>query len=184
MDTLHPISYWVKPTRVPHFGNGSHIKWWDPHEFHQIKKWVLERVFLAFLYIIVLVEHYVCLLDMPKFMFYFYYFGIGGSFLPQFVRKVFGLHNIQCLLWQAGQVYGVALSGSQLSKPGVFPEQRPCSEDFRKKWIEVLINSASFFPQLSIYITFLVRFYQNTRMIGLLLVRLACTGSTDIRPNY
>ncbi|XP_058764195.1 mediator of RNA polymerase II transcription subunit 12-like isoform X1 [Vicia villosa] len=39
---------------------------------------------------------------------------------------------------KAGQVYGVALSESQLSKPGVFPEQRPCSEDFRKKWIEGL----------------------------------------------
>ncbi|XP_057435639.1 mediator of RNA polymerase II transcription subunit 12-like isoform X2 [Lotus japonicus] len=39
---------------------------------------------------------------------------------------------------KAGQVYGVALSGSQLTKPGVFPEQRPCPEDFRKKWIEGL----------------------------------------------
>ncbi|XP_027928076.1 mediator of RNA polymerase II transcription subunit 12-like isoform X2 [Vigna unguiculata] len=39
---------------------------------------------------------------------------------------------------KAGQVYGVALSGSQLAKPGVFPEQRPCPEDFKKKWIEGL----------------------------------------------
>ncbi|CAL0308215.1 unnamed protein product [Lupinus luteus] len=39
---------------------------------------------------------------------------------------------------KAGQVYGVALSGSQLAKPGVFPELRPCSEDFRKRWIEGL----------------------------------------------
>ncbi|XP_027348821.1 mediator of RNA polymerase II transcription subunit 12-like isoform X2 [Abrus precatorius] len=39
---------------------------------------------------------------------------------------------------KAGQVYGVALSGSQLAKSGVFPEQRPCPEDFRKKWIEGL----------------------------------------------
>ncbi|KAL2330300.1 hypothetical protein Fmac_017881 [Flemingia macrophylla] len=39
---------------------------------------------------------------------------------------------------KAGQVYGVALSASQLAKPGVFPEQRPCPEDFRKKWIEGL----------------------------------------------
>ncbi|KAK7340256.1 hypothetical protein VNO77_20955 [Canavalia gladiata] len=39
---------------------------------------------------------------------------------------------------KAGQVYGVALSGSQLAKPGVFPEQRQCPEDFRKKWIEGL----------------------------------------------
>ncbi|KAF7826055.1 mediator of RNA polymerase II transcription subunit 12-like [Senna tora] len=39
---------------------------------------------------------------------------------------------------KAGQVYGIALSGSQLTKPGVFPELRPCGEDFRKKWIEGL----------------------------------------------
>ncbi|XP_022770436.1 mediator of RNA polymerase II transcription subunit 12-like isoform X2 [Durio zibethinus] len=39
---------------------------------------------------------------------------------------------------KAGQVYGVPLTGQLLSKPGVFPEQRPCNEDFRKKWIEGL----------------------------------------------
>ncbi|XP_030490033.2 mediator of RNA polymerase II transcription subunit 12 [Cannabis sativa] len=39
---------------------------------------------------------------------------------------------------KAGQVYGVPLSDSLLTKPGVFPDQRPCSEDFRKKWIEGL----------------------------------------------
>ncbi|KAE8665811.1 Mediator of RNA polymerase II transcription subunit 12 [Hibiscus syriacus] len=39
---------------------------------------------------------------------------------------------------KAGQVYGVPLSGSLLSKPVVFPERRPCNEDFRKKWIEGL----------------------------------------------
>ncbi|GAV81723.1 Med12 domain-containing protein [Cephalotus follicularis] len=39
---------------------------------------------------------------------------------------------------KAGQVYGVPLSGSLLTKPAVFPEQRPCGEDFRKKWIEGL----------------------------------------------
>ncbi|XP_038709264.1 mediator of RNA polymerase II transcription subunit 12-like isoform X2 [Tripterygium wilfordii] len=39
---------------------------------------------------------------------------------------------------KAGQVYGVPLSGSLLAKPGIFPEQRPCGEDFRKKWIEGL----------------------------------------------
>lgn len=39
---------------------------------------------------------------------------------------------------KAGQVYGAPLSGSLLSKPGVFPEQKPCGEDFRKKWIEGL----------------------------------------------
>lgn len=41
------------------------------------------------------------------------------------------------LLFQAGQVYGVPLADSLLTKPGVFPEQRPCGEDLRKKWIEV-----------------------------------------------
>ncbi|XP_023538694.1 mediator of RNA polymerase II transcription subunit 12-like [Cucurbita pepo subsp. pepo] len=39
---------------------------------------------------------------------------------------------------KAGQVYGVPLSVSLLTKPGIFPEQKPCSEDFRKKWIEGL----------------------------------------------
>ncbi|KAJ4826395.1 hypothetical protein Tsubulata_025175 [Turnera subulata] len=39
---------------------------------------------------------------------------------------------------KAGQVYGVPLSGSLLTKPGVFPEQKPCGEDFKKKWIEGL----------------------------------------------
>ena len=29
------------------------------------------------------------------------------------------------------------LADSLLTKPGIFPEQRPCGEDFRKKWIEV-----------------------------------------------
>ncbi|GMP43475.1 hypothetical protein CsSME_00012820 [Camellia sinensis var. sinensis] len=38
---------------------------------------------------------------------------------------------------KAGQVYGVPLSGVLLTKPGVFLEQRPCGEDFRRKWIEV-----------------------------------------------
>ncbi|KAK9068308.1 hypothetical protein SSX86_012419 [Deinandra increscens subsp. villosa] len=39
---------------------------------------------------------------------------------------------------KAGQVYGVPLTGNLLCKPGVFPEQKACSEDFRKKWIEGL----------------------------------------------
>ncbi|XP_058225582.1 mediator of RNA polymerase II transcription subunit 12 [Rhododendron vialii] len=39
---------------------------------------------------------------------------------------------------KAGQVYGVPLSGPLLTKPGVFPEQRPCGEDYRRKWIEGL----------------------------------------------
>lgn len=40
---------------------------------------------------------------------------------------------------QAGQVYGVPLSGTLLTKSGIFPEQRSCGEDFRKKWIEVYL---------------------------------------------
>ncbi|KAA8516052.1 hypothetical protein F0562_019231 [Nyssa sinensis] len=39
---------------------------------------------------------------------------------------------------KAGQVYGVPLSGTLLTKPGLFPEQRQCGEDIRKKWIEGL----------------------------------------------
>ncbi|MCD9645524.1 hypothetical protein HAX54_034520 [Datura stramonium] len=39
---------------------------------------------------------------------------------------------------KAGQVYGVPLEGLQLAKPGIFPDQRSCGEDFRKKWIEGL----------------------------------------------
>ncbi|KAM7260986.1 hypothetical protein ACFE04_026461 [Oxalis oulophora] len=39
---------------------------------------------------------------------------------------------------KAGQVYGIPLSGSLLTKHALFPEQRPSSEDFRKKWIEAL----------------------------------------------
>ncbi|KAL2892223.1 Mediator of RNA polymerase II transcription subunit 12 [Bienertia sinuspersici] len=39
---------------------------------------------------------------------------------------------------KAGQVYGEPLSGSLLSKPGVFPELKPCGEDFKRRWIEGL----------------------------------------------
>ncbi|KAL6847579.1 hypothetical protein ACP4OV_022605 [Aristida adscensionis] len=39
---------------------------------------------------------------------------------------------------KAGQVYGVPLSGSLLIKSGVYPEQRPCNEDTRRKWAEGL----------------------------------------------
>ncbi|KAG8653568.1 hypothetical protein MANES_05G034300v8 [Manihot esculenta] len=39
---------------------------------------------------------------------------------------------------KAGQVYGVPLSGALLTKPAVFPDQRACGEDFKKKWIEGL----------------------------------------------
>lgn len=34
------------------------------------------------------------------------------------------------------------ISGLDLTKPGVFPEQRPCGEDSRKKWIEVFLLSS------------------------------------------
>lgn len=44
---------------------------------------------------------------------------------------------------QAGQVYEVPLSGTLLSKPGIFPEQKPCGEDFRRKWIEVRLFLSS-----------------------------------------
>jgi hypothetical protein len=39
---------------------------------------------------------------------------------------------------KAGQVYGVPLGGTLLSKSCGFPEQKPCGEEFRKKWIEGL----------------------------------------------
>ncbi|XP_074272992.1 mediator of RNA polymerase II transcription subunit 12 [Silene latifolia] len=39
---------------------------------------------------------------------------------------------------KAGQVYGEPLSGNLLSRPSVFPEQKSCSEDFKKRWIEGL----------------------------------------------
>ena len=54
------------------------------------------------------------------------------------------------LPWQAGQVYGVPLADSLLTKPGVFPEQRPCGEDFRKKWIEVFVS----FPEQALMVYF------------------------------
>ncbi|CAH9093164.1 unnamed protein product [Cuscuta epithymum] len=41
---------------------------------------------------------------------------------------------------KAGQVYGVPLEGSQLAKVGIFPDQRSCGEDFRKRWIEGLAS--------------------------------------------
>ncbi|CAM6106401.1 unnamed protein product [Calypogeia fissa] len=48
------------------------------------------------------------------------------------------LNNALIRKRKAGQVYGVALTGSLLGKPGSFPELRTCGEDFRKKWIEDL----------------------------------------------
>lgn len=41
------------------------------------------------------------------------------------------------ILQQAGQVYGVPLSGPLVTKAGAFPEQRASNEDSRRKWIEV-----------------------------------------------
>lgn len=49
------------------------------------------------------------------------------------------LTAVSVLLLQAGQVYGVPLADSLLTKPGIFPEQKPCGEDLRKKWIEVCL---------------------------------------------
>ncbi|KAF6175105.1 hypothetical protein GIB67_022786 [Kingdonia uniflora] len=54
---------------------------------------------------------------------------------------------------QAGQVYGVPLSGQLLNKPCVFPEQKPCSEDFRNKWIEVcVLKHPSYFNMNFIFV--------------------------------
>ncbi|XP_020254458.1 mediator of RNA polymerase II transcription subunit 12-like isoform X2 [Asparagus officinalis] len=39
---------------------------------------------------------------------------------------------------QKRKVYGVPLSGPLLIKPGAYPDQKPCGEDFRRKWIEAL----------------------------------------------
>ncbi|CAH8287595.1 unnamed protein product [Eruca vesicaria subsp. sativa] len=54
------------------------------------------------------------------------------------IRKCFrAINESRALKRKAGQVYGVPLSGSLLCKPG-FPEQRPCGEETKKKWIESL----------------------------------------------
>ncbi|KAJ8900527.1 hypothetical protein K2173_025304 [Erythroxylum novogranatense] len=53
---------------------------------------------------------------------------------------------------KAGQVYGVPLSGSLLTKPAVFPDQRPCSEDLKKKWIEGLSQSHKQLHSLAEYV--------------------------------
>ena len=58
-------------------------------------------------------------------------------FEPVFFYNFITKPEHQCSSLQAGQVYGVPLSGSLLTKPGVFPELRPCDEDLKKKWIEV-----------------------------------------------
>ncbi|XP_073112204.1 mediator of RNA polymerase II transcription subunit 12-like [Elaeis guineensis] len=53
-------------------------------------------------------------------------------------KKLRAINESRARKRKAGQVYGVPLSGSLLIKPGVFPEQRHCSEDLRRKWIEAL----------------------------------------------
>ncbi|BFI43571.1 hypothetical protein MPTK2_Ug00450 [Marchantia polymorpha subsp. ruderalis] len=53
-------------------------------------------------------------------------------------KRLRALNNALVRKRKAGQIYGVPLSGSLLNKPGGFPEQRTCGEDFRKKWIEDL----------------------------------------------
>jgi hypothetical protein len=46
------------------------------------------------------------------------------------------LSSVCPTVMQAGQVYGVSLSGPLLAKTGLYPEQKNCGEDFRNKWIE------------------------------------------------
>ncbi|KAI4378004.1 hypothetical protein MLD38_015551 [Melastoma candidum] len=54
------------------------------------------------------------------------------------IRKRFrAINESRAQKRKAGQVYGVPLAGSLLSKPA-FPEQKPCSEDFRRRWVEAL----------------------------------------------
>lgn len=54
---------------------------------------------------------------------------------------LFVILKLYMFVLQAGQVYGVPLTGNLLSKPGFFPEQKASGEDFRKKWIEVCLFS-------------------------------------------
>ncbi|KAI4364729.1 hypothetical protein MLD38_020783 [Melastoma candidum] len=54
------------------------------------------------------------------------------------IRKRFrAINESRAQKRKAGQVYGVPLAGSLLSKPA-FPEQKSCSEDFRRRWVEAL----------------------------------------------
>ncbi|BBN20580.1 hypothetical protein Mp_Vg00710 [Marchantia polymorpha subsp. ruderalis] len=53
-------------------------------------------------------------------------------------KRLRALNNALVRKRKAGQVYALPLTGSLLAKPGIFPEQRTCGEDFRKKWIEDL----------------------------------------------
>lgn len=84
---------------------------------------------------------FICVLSCFLFLYLYYCFFFASSLKFWIFSIEFKAVYISC---QAGQVYGVPLSGALLSKPGVFPEQRPCNEDFRKKWIEVSSFSAKF----------------------------------------
>ncbi|KAI0513803.1 hypothetical protein KFK09_009833 [Dendrobium nobile] len=53
-------------------------------------------------------------------------------------RRLRAINESRAQKRKAGQVYGVPLTGHLLIKSGSFPEQKPSSEDFRKKWIEAL----------------------------------------------
>lgn len=57
-------------------------------------------------------------------------------------RRLRAINESRAQKRKAGQVYGVPLTGHLLIKSGSFPEQRPSSEDFRKKWIEALSSHA------------------------------------------
>jgi hypothetical protein len=35
---------------MPHIGNESRVKWWDPREFHSIEEWMLEKMLECLLY--------------------------------------------------------------------------------------------------------------------------------------
>ncbi|RRT38520.1 hypothetical protein B296_00054976, partial [Ensete ventricosum] len=52
-------------------------------------------------------------------------------------KRLRAINESRALKRKAGQVYGVPLSGPLVTKAGAFPEQRACSEDSRRKWIEV-----------------------------------------------
>ncbi|KAG8095752.1 hypothetical protein GUJ93_ZPchr0013g35569 [Zizania palustris] len=53
-------------------------------------------------------------------------------------RRLRAINESRAQKRKAGQVYGVPLFGSLLIKPGVYPEQSPCNEDARRKWVEAL----------------------------------------------
>ncbi|KAL9245376.1 hypothetical protein vseg_019038 [Gypsophila vaccaria] len=53
-------------------------------------------------------------------------------------KRLKAINESHALKRKAGQVYGEPLSGSLLSRPSVFPEQKSCGEDFKKRWFEGL----------------------------------------------